>query len=128
MSSEAFQQRANAINRASSLITKLSNLQSALKDFDRLRLAGAGMGTFEDDEYLDYHADMEGIRTLACGDAGEALRAELRDPTPINHLCELDMEVQESDMTEYELRAISSALDRALAKAQANLNKVLFED
>jgi hypothetical protein len=124
MSSEEMQKQANQINDLSSLITKLSNFQSAIRDYDRLRLDGAKFLSFEDEEFQEYAADMDGIRALACGTAGEAVKAELRDPAPIDNLCHLGE--TDAELDEMQMRSISAALDKALLRAQSQLEKVLM--
>ena len=124
MSSEEMQKQANQINDLSSLITKLTNFQSAIRDYDRLRLDGAKFLSFEDEEFQEYAADMDGIRALACGMAGEAVKAELRDPGPIENLCHLGE--TDAELDEIQLRTVGVALERALIRAQSSLEKVLM--
>ncbi|HEY3781503.1 MAG TPA: hypothetical protein VGL56_10495 [Fimbriimonadaceae bacterium] len=123
MSSEEIQKIADQINELSSLITKLTNFQSAIRDYDRLRLDGAKFLSFEDEEFQEYVSDMDGIRALACGTAGEAVKAELLDPGAIDHLCHLGE--TDAELDEMQMRSISAALDKALTRAQSQLEKVL---
>jgi hypothetical protein len=125
MSSEEMLKQANEINRLTSLITKLSNLQSALRDFDRLRLDGAQFLNWQDEEFQEYAADMDGIRMLCEGPAGEAVRAELTEPAVLDEICKLGKEDYEVTLGENDLRTIGLALDRALAKAEVKLQHLL---
>jgi len=121
MPSEEIQRIADAINETSSLITKLGNLQHLLADFDRLRLAGANFLGPEAEEYQEYWADAEAIQALSIGPAGEALATEMPDsPT----LRKLRIE-QSADLNDNELRSLQATLDRAIAKAEAKMRKLL---
>jgi hypothetical protein len=128
MSSEAMISKANAINGVSLMITKLSNLQDAIRDFDRLRLQGARFQGADDEEYQEYAADMDGIREMACGVAGEAIAAELEDRTPLDELCKIGGRAGEGDLTELQLQAVSVGLERALLRKQSELQKLLFDE
>ena len=125
MSSEAITQRANAINELSSLITKLDNLFSAIKEFDHLRLEGAHFYGEDDETFQEYCADMDSICALARGRAGEAISEELVDKEPLEHLCKLGGEETEGDLGPNDLRIIVEAIERAQMKAQVKLNKLL---
>jgi len=128
MSSDEMQKQADALNELTSLITKLDNLRSALRDFDRLRLDGARFLNWQEEEFQEYAADMDGIRMLCQSPAGDAVRAELTDLTVFNHLCCIGEENYETDIDDGELRVIGNALDRAMAKAELRLQKVLMGD
>lgn len=128
MSSEEMQRQADTINELTSLITKLNNLQSALRDFDRLRLDGARFLNWQEEEFQEYAADMDGIRMLTLSPAGDAIRAEMTEPTLLDGLCKLGLDNYETDLDDGELRVIGNALDRALAKAELRLQKALMGD
>lgn len=124
MSSEAMQEKANAINDCSVLITKLTNLQDAMLDFERLRLEGARFLAAEDEAHQEYAADLDSIRALAGGSAGDALAAELKNPLPLDHLRHLG----ENDLGEIErsdVQLLAEALDRALTRAHGQLRALL---
>jgi hypothetical protein len=124
MSSEAMQQQASAINDCTRLITKLSNLRDALNDIERLRLEGARQKDVEDEAFQEYQADLQGIQAMACGRAGEALRDEMPDHAAIERLCSLgshgNFEISRNDV-----EALTTALDRAIVRAENNLRKLL---
>lgn len=128
MSSEAMMQRAKAINDVCSLITKLGNLESAIGDFGRLRLAGAQFYGCDDESFQEYFADIDSIRTLACGRAGDAIREELVDQEALDHLCNLCDDDGKGDLGPNDLRIIAEALERAQARAQVRLQKLLAGD
>jgi len=128
MSSEEMQKQADALNELTSLITKLNNLQSALRDFDRLRLDGARFLNWQEEEFQEYAADMDGIRMLCQSIAGEAVRAELTDTTVFDHLCKIGEHNYETDIEDGELRVIGAALDRAMAKSELRLQQILMGD
>src|SRR5436305_4267877 len=104
MSSEAMMQRANAINELSSLITKLDNLFSAIKEFDRLRLEGAHFYGKDDESFQEYSADMDSIGALCQGRAGEAVSEELVDKAPLEHFRKCGGEEKEGDLGANDLR------------------------
>jgi hypothetical protein len=128
MSSEEMQKQADALNDLTSLITKLNNLQSALRDYDRLRLDGARFLNWQDEEFQEYAADMDGIRMLCQSIAGDAVRAELTDASVFDHLCSMGEQNYETDIDDGELRVIGAALDRAMAKTELKLQKILMGD
>ena len=125
MSSEAMQEQARAINDASSLITKLTNFQDAIQDLERLRLEGARFRDSSDETFQEYTADMDGIRALACGRAGQVAALELINPEPMDRLCHLGEETGYADIEREDLQVISDGIERALIKAQAGLMKLL---
>ncbi len=118
-------QKATEINELSSLITKLDNLISAIGEFDRLRLEGAHFYGENDEAFIEYSADMDSIRALLHGRAGEAISAELVDKTAFDHLSKLGGEENEGDLGPNDLRIICEAIERAQNKAQIKLNKLL---
>jgi len=118
-------QRANEINELSSLLTKLDNLFSAIKEFDRLRLEGAHFYGEEDETYQEYAADMGSISQLCHGRAGDAVAEELVDKGPLEHLKNFEHGETEGDLGPNDLRIIVEALERAQTKAQIKLNKLL---
>ena len=128
MSSEAMMSKAKAVNDTSLMITKLSNLQAAIRDFDRLRLQGARFQSRDDEERQEYDADMDCIREMACGVAGEAIAAELEDRTPLDELCKIGGRDGEADLTEFQLQVVSAGLEKALLRKQSEMQKLLFED
>lgn len=121
MPSDELQKTAHAINETSLLITKLGNLRHLIADYDRLRMAGAGFLSPQDEEYQEYWADADAIRSLARGPAGTALAAELPDSPILQNLQSEDS----SELGEIQLRTLAAALDRALAKAEARMHKLL---
>ena len=121
-------QRASQINELSSLLTKLDNLFSAIKEFDRLRLEGAHFYGADDESFQEYFADMGSISQLCLGKAGDAVSEELVDKAPLDHLRKFGDGENEGDLGPNDLRMIVEAIERAQTKAQVKLNKLLSGD
>lgn len=121
-------EQARAINETTSLITKLDNLLAAVNDLDRLRLEGARFMDESDESFQEYAADMDGIRMMAEGPAGQALESQMRDPGPLKRLRCLGMPGNDCEITRTDLETICDALVGALTKAQGRLRKLIEGD